>query len=159
MREAALVAATKNRPITFTATLQLAGKTATGMTVPDEVVEELGVGKRPPVKVTINGYTYRSTVAVMGGRYMVGVAAEHRAAAGVAAGDTLEVTLELDAEPRTVDVPADLAKALKAAKATDAFERLSYTHRKEHVRAVEEAKTPETRARRIATAVEMVLGR
>jgi len=106
--------------------------------------------------VTINGYTYRSTVAVMGGRYMIGVAAEHRAAAKVAAGETRKVTLELDAAPRTVDVPADLAKALKAAGATKAFDKLSYTHRKEHVRAIEEAKKPETRARRIEKAVEMV---
>jgi hypothetical protein len=142
---------------TFTATLELAGKTATGMTVPPEVVEHLGAGKRPPVKVTINGYTWRNTIAVYGGRYMLGVAAEHRIGAGVAAGDILQVTVELDAKPRTVDVPADLAKALKAAGATAAFERLSFTNRKEHVRAVEEAKKPETRARRIAKAVEQVV--
>ena len=145
--------------VTFTATLELNGKTATGMTVPDDVVERLGAGKRPPVKVTINGHTWRSTIAVMGGRYMLGVAAEHRAAAKVAAGETLKVALELDAEPRTVDVPTDLAKALKAAGATEAFERLSFTHRKEHVRAIEEAKKPETRQRRIEKAVEMVSAR
>jgi len=144
------------KKVRFTAVLELAGKTATGMTVPDDVVERLGAGKRPPVKVTINGYTYDSTVAVMGGRFMVGVAAEHRKAADVAAGDTLDVTLTLDDQPRTVEVPADLAKALKAAGATEAFERLSFTHRKEHVRAVEDAKKPETRARRIEKAVEMV---
>src|SRR4051812_48285720 len=137
------------KQVTFTATLELAGKTATGMTVPPDVVERLGAGKRPPVKVTINGYTYRNTIAVMGGRFMLGVAAEHRAAAGVAAGEKLKVTLELDAQPRTVDVPADLAKALKTARATEAFDRLSFTHRKEHVRAIEEAKKPETRQRRI----------
>src|SRR3954470_19835058 len=94
--------AAKANAVTFTATLELAGKTATGMTVPADVVERLGAGKRPPVKVTINGYSWRNTIAVMGGRYMLGVAAEHRAAAGVAAGDALKVTLELDAEPRTV---------------------------------------------------------
>jgi DNA-binding LytR/AlgR family response regulator len=108
------------------------------------------------VKVTINGYTYRNTIAVMGGRYMVGVAAEHRQASGVAAGDTLTIRLELDDEPRTVEIPSDLARALKAARASEAFERLAYTHRKEHVRAIEDAKKPETRARRIAAAVEAV---
>jgi hypothetical protein len=148
----------KPAPLTFTTTLELGGKTATGFGVPADVVERLGAGKRPPVKVTINGYTYRNTVAVMGGRYMIGVAAEHRTAAGVSAGDELDVTLELDAGPRTVEVPADLAKALKAAGATEAFERLAFTHRKEHVRAVEDAKKPETRERRIAKAVEMVSG-
>ena len=121
--------------------------------MPPEAVERLGAGKRPPVKVTLNGYTYRNTIAVMGGRFMLGVAAEHRAAADVAAGQTLKVKLELDDEPRTVDVPADLAKALKAAGATKAFDALSFTHRKEHVRAIEEAKKPETRERRIAKAV------
>jgi hypothetical protein len=141
----------------FRTTILQAGKTATGIRIPDEVVEALGSGKRPPVKVTINGYTWRNTIAVYGGRYMLGVAAEHRAGAGVQAGDTLRVTVELDAGPRTVDVPADLAKALKAAGATAAFARLSFTHRKEHVRAVEEAKKPETRARRIANTVEQVV--
>jgi hypothetical protein len=139
--------------VTFTAVLELAGKTATGMTVPDELVEKLGAGKRPPVKVTVNGYTYRNTIAVMGGRSMVGVAAEHRAAAGVSAGDKLKVTLELDDAPRTVDIPADLAKALKAAKATAGFDALAYTFRKEHVRSIEDAKAPDTRQRRIDKAV------
>lgn len=140
----------------FTARLELGGKTATGISVPDEVVEQLGAGKRPRVKVTLGGYTYRSTVAVMGGRFMLPVAAGHREAAGFAAGDTVKVTLELDAEPRTVEVPADLASALAAAGATDAFERLAFTYRKEHVRSIEEAKTPQTRQRRIAKTVEMV---
>jgi hypothetical protein len=143
-------------PITFTALLELAGKTATGFEVPAQVVEQLGKGKRPPVKVTINRHTWQSTVAVMGGRYMLGVAAEHRAAAAVAAGDAVTVTLELDAAPRTVAVPTDLARALEAAGASEAFDRLSPSHRKEHVRAVEEAKRPETRAKRIAKTVEVV---
>ncbi len=139
----------------FTTTLLRAGKTATGFEVPAEVVEALGSSKRPPVRVTINGYTYRSTVAVMGGKYMVGVAAEHRAGAGVEGGDTITVELALDDQPRTVEVPADFAKALaknKTAKA--AFDKLAYTHRKEHVRAIEDAKTDETRQRRIAKAIE-----
>ena len=143
-------------PITFRTTLLAAGKTATGIVVPDEIVERLASGKRPPVKVTIRGYTYRSTVAVMEGKYMVGVAAEHRTAAGVSAGDALDVTIELDAVDRTVDIPADLAAALQEADAIDRFERLAFSHRKEHVRAVEEAKRPETRARRIAKTVEMI---
>ena len=144
------------RPITFTAPLELAGKTATGFTVPAEVVERLGAGKRPPVKVTINGYTYRNTIAVMGGRYMLGVAAEHRSGAKVAAGNVVKVRVELDQEPREVEIPTDLAKALRAAGALAAFERLSYTHRKEHVRAIEDAKKPETRERRVAAAVQTV---
>jgi hypothetical protein len=140
-------------PITFTATLELAGKTATGVQVPDDVVERLGAGKRPPVVVTVNGHTWRSTIAVMGGRFLLGVAAEHRVPAGVAAGDVIDVTVALDDAPRTVELPGDLADALEAAGARAAFDRLPPSHRKEHVRAVEEAKRPDTRARRIAKAV------
>lgn len=140
---------------TFRTTLQLHGKTATGIEVPAEVVEALGAGKKPAVTVTIDGtYTYRNTVASMGGRYLVGVSAEHRAAAGVAAGDEIEVTLEVDAAPRVVEVPADLAAALEAGGVRPAFDHLAFSHRKEHVRAIESAKAPETRARRIAKAVE-----
>lgn len=131
-----------------------------GMIVPPEVVAALGAGKRPPVKVTINGYTYRSTVAVMGGDFMIGIAAEHRApAGGLAAGDAVEVTLELDAGPREVALPEDLAAALEAAGLRGRFDALAYSHRKEHVRAIDEAKTAETRARRIAKAVTTILGR
>ena len=147
--------------MTFRTTLLKAGGTATGIEIPPDVVAALGSTKRPPVKVTINGtYTYRNTVAVMGGKYMVGVAGEHRAGAGVAGGDVIDVTLELDTEPRVVEVPPDLAKALakdKVAKA--AFDKLSYTHRKEYVRGIEEAKKPETRQRRIAKAVESLRAR
>jgi hypothetical protein len=138
----------------FKTTLFLAGKTATGFHVPPEVVESLGPGKRLPVRVTINGYTYRNTVAVYGGVFMIGVAAEHREKAKVAAGDEITVELELDTAPREVEVPADLAKALKAhAGARKTFDALSYTNRKELVRAIEEAKTDETRQRRIEKAV------
>jgi uncharacterized protein YdeI (YjbR/CyaY-like superfamily) len=104
--------------------------------------------------VTIQDHSWESTVAVMGGRFMVGVPAEHRAAAGVTAGDTLTVTLELDDAPRTVAVPRDLVEALAASDATAAFEQLAPSRRKEHVRSVEDAKTPETRARRIAKVIE-----
>jgi bifunctional DNA-binding transcriptional regulator/antitoxin component of YhaV-PrlF toxin-antitoxin module len=139
--------------------MQVEGMNATGIVVPDEIVEKLGQGKRPKVTVTIKGYTYRNTIAVMGGKYMVGVAKEHRDAAGLKANDKIEVTLELDDAPREVEVPDDFAAALKKAKARDAFDALAFSHRKEHVRAILEAKAPETRARRIAKAVEMVLAK
>ena len=129
----------------------------TGIVVPAEIVEGLGGGKRAPVKVTINGYSYRNTIAVMGGKYMIGVAAEHREKAKVKGGDKIEVSLELDTAPREVEVPADLAAALKKAKARETFDGLAYTHRKEHVRAIAEAKAPETRQRRIDNAVKKVL--
>lgn len=137
---------------TFTTTLQKAeGLNATGIRVPAEVIAALGTQKRPKVKVTINGYTYRNTVAVFGDVFMIGVSQEHRAAAGLQAGDQVEVTLELDTEPRTVDVPDDLKAALsEKAGATEAFDALSYTMRKEYVRQVEEAKAQATRERRIA---------
>lgn len=139
----------------FRATLLASGKTATGIQVPDEIVARLGAGKRPPVRVTINGHTYRNTVAVMGGVFMVGVSAENRAAAGVGAGDEIDVDLELDTEPREVTVPADLAEALNRDPAVRRrFDALSYSGRRRHVLAVEDAKTPETRQRRIAKAVD-----
>lgn len=126
---------------------------ATGLVVPPDAVAALGTKKRVPVKVTINGYTYRSTVAPYEGLFMLPLSAEHRTAAGVQAGDVVEVTLELDDQPRTVDVPDDLAVALAAQGATAAFDKLSYTNRKEAVRQVETAKAEETRQRRIAKIV------
>src|SRR5262245_56905074 len=143
----------------FRTTLRLAGKTATGFEVPAEVVESFGAGKRPPVTVTINGYTYRSTVAVYGGAFMIGVAAEHRGKAGIAAGEDIEVDVELDTAPRSVEVPADLAEAFAADPgARQAFDKLSYTHQREHVEAIESAKKPETRQRRIDKALAMLRG-
>ena len=134
----------------FTTTLLLHGKTATGFEVPTEIDEALGAGKKPPVRVTINGYTYRSSVAVMGGKFQCGVAAEHRAPAGVKAGDTVEIDLQLDTEKREVQIPDDVAKALKAnAVAKVAFEKLSYSHKRAHVEPIAAAKAPETRQRRI----------
>ncbi len=139
---------------TFQTTLLLAGKTATGIVIPPEVIESLGAGKKPAVLVTINGYTYRNTVAVMGGEFMVGVSAEHRVAAGVAAGDVLAITLELDTASRIIEVPEDLAAALAAKPgARAAFDVLSTSIRKEYVRQVESAKAAETRQRRIETIV------
>ena len=135
----------------FRTTLLLSGRTATGVRVPDDVVAALGAGRRPAVTVTLNGgYTYRSTVAVMGGEYMLPVSAEVRAGAGVAAGDELDVDLELDAAPRAVDVPADLRAALDAdPAAAAAFAALSYSKQRAHVLSVEGAKTADTRLRRV----------
>lgn len=134
--------------------MQLGGKTATGMPVPPDVVAGLGSHKRPPVSVTINGYTYRTTVAVMGGEFMLPLSAENRAGAGVAAGDEVEVDLELDNEPRVVTIPDDFAAALAAdATAKAQFDALSYSNKSRHVIAIEQAKTPETRQRRIDKAI------
>jgi antitoxin component of MazEF toxin-antitoxin module len=140
---------------TFTTTLQKAeGLNATGIRIPAEVIAALGPQKRPKVKVTVNGYTYRNTVAVFGDVFMVGVSQEHRAAAGLEAGDQVEVTLELDLEPRTVEVPDDLRAALsEKAGAIEKFDALAFSRRKEFVRQVEDAKTQETRERRIARIV------
>jgi hypothetical protein len=141
----------------FRTTVMLGGKTATGLVVPPEVVESLGSGKRPAVSVTINGFTYRSTVAVMGGQYMLPLSAENRTGAGVAAGEEIEVDVELDTAPRVVDVPEDFSKALDASPAARAeFERLAYSHKLRHVLAINDAKTDETRQRRIAKAIEML---
>jgi hypothetical protein len=138
----------------FRATIELGGKTATGVQVPDQVVTGLGGGGRPKVRATINGYTYRSSVASMGGRYMLGISAEVRECAGVAAGDTVDVDLELDTEAREVTVPEDLAAAFRRdAVARRAFDGLSYSRRQRHVLSIEGAKTPETRQRRLDRAI------
>lgn len=141
----------------FSTVIELGGKTATGMRVPQEVVEALGSGKRPPVRVTMNGYTYRSTIAAYGDAYYLPVAKEVRAGAGVAAGDPVEVDVELDTEPREVVVPPDFAEALAAdVEAGRFFAGLSYSNRRRLVIGVEDAKTPETRQRRIARTVAML---
>jgi hypothetical protein len=132
-----------------------AGKTATGIQIPDEVIEKLRSGKKPPVRVTINGQSYRSTVAVMGGKFMVGVSAENRAKTGVSGGDEVDVELALDTEPREVTVPAEFAKALGANPgAKKKFDGLSYSKKQAFVVSIEGAKTQETRERRVAKAVE-----
>ncbi len=134
----------------FTTILQLDGKTATGIRVPDDVVAGLGGGKRIPVSVTINGTRYASSVATMGGEAKIPVSAEIRAASGVAAGDTITVRLERDDAPRTVEVPADLATALRAdSVASGRFAALSYSNQRRHVLSVTGARTDETRVRRI----------
>ncbi|MDT7784030.1 MAG: hypothetical protein QOF58_2449 [Pseudonocardiales bacterium] len=134
----------------FTTRIQLNGKTATGLPVPADVVEALGQGKKPKVLVTIGAHTYRSTVAVYDGAFMLPLSAANREAAGVSAGDTVEVTLEPDLAERTVELPDDLAAALDqhpAARA--AFTALSYSNQRQRAEAVAAAKQPETRARRI----------
>ncbi|MEK6720143.1 MAG: YdeI/OmpD-associated family protein [Chloroflexota bacterium] len=141
----------------FRATIQLEGKTATGFRVPPEVVAALGRGKRPPVRVTIGPHTYRSTVAAYGDVFMLPLSAENRDRSGVAAGDEVDVELELDTEPRVLEVPADFDAALQAdADARRTFDALSYCNRQWHVLSVEGAKTPETRQRRIARSVEVL---
>ena len=138
----------------FRTNILQSGKTATGIRVPDEVVESLGAGKRPPVTVTINGVSYRSTIAVMDGAYMVSVSAENRAATGVKGGDEVDVDIELDTAPRTIDVPEDLAAALDAEpRARATFDALSNSNQGWHVLQVTGAKTDETRQRRIAKSV------
>jgi Bacteriocin-protection, YdeI or OmpD-Associated/Domain of unknown function (DUF1905) len=138
----------------FRTTIEQSGKTTTGIRVPDEVVEALGAGKRPPVSVTINGYTYRSTVAVMGGVFMVSVSAEHRAGAGIAGGDEVDVDIELDTSPREVSVPADLAAALDAEPAARrTFDGLSNSNKSWHTLQIEGAKTDETRQRRVEKSI------
>jgi hypothetical protein len=142
----------------FETTMFLSGNN-TGIEVPPEVVESFGAGKRPPVVVTVNGFEYRSTIAPMGGRFLIPFSSDKRAATGIGGGDPIVVDLELDTAPRTVDVPDDLAAALHATPgARDAWERLSPSHKKAHVTAIEGAKAAETRQRRIAKAIETLTG-
>ncbi|MDT2008702.1 DUF1905 domain-containing protein [Rhodococcus opacus] len=139
----------------FRTTIELGGKTATGFRIPVAVVEELGSGKRPAVRVTIGSHTYRTTVAPMGGVFMIPLSAENRSGAGVAAGDEVDVDVELDTEPRVVTVPADFAAALdRQPDARKAFDALSYSNQRRHVLSIEGAKTDETRQRRIGKAVD-----
>lgn len=138
----------------FHATIELNGKTATGIEVPAEVLAALGPGKRPSVRVTINGYSYPSTVGSMGGRSLIPVSAEVRGRASVSAGDEVDVDVVADDGPRQVEVPADLSAALdREPAARQAFGRLSYTGQRRYVLAIEQAKTAETRQRRIGKAV------
>lgn len=140
--------------IKFSTELLQAKKTATGIEIPEAVIQQLGNSKKPPVKVTINGYTYRSTVAVMGGKYMVGVSADVREKANVAGGDMITVELQLDTEAREVAVPADLAAALaKAPEAKKAFEALSYSRKQFFVLPIDQAKGEDTRKNRIAKTI------
>lgn len=138
----------------FRTTVKLGGKTATGFRVPAEVVAALGSGKKPRVRVTIGGHTYRSTVAVYGEEFMLPLSAQNRAGAGVSAGDEVNGDLEVDTAPREVSVPDDLAVALRAEPmAAQRFNALSYSSKREYVDSVEGAKRAETRQRRIAKTI------
>lgn len=124
-------------------------KDVAGIVVPEDIILELGSGKRPAVKVTLAGYTYRTTVGKMGDTYMIPLSSEHRKKSGLIGNESLEVTLELDTEPRVTAIPDDLQSALVEAKKLHIFEAMAPSRKKEFVRQVEEAKAPETRLRRI----------
>ncbi len=142
----------------FSTTLLQAGKTATGIKIPDEIIEKLGAGKKPAIKVTINNFTYRSTVAVMGGAYMVGVSAENREGAKVKGGDKIDVAIELDTEERILEVPADFQKILnKNVIAKKKFDSLSYSGKRALVAPVANGKTDETRNKNIEKALKILL--
>lgn len=146
---------TMSNSTSFRSRVLLGGKTATGIEVPPEVIEALGSGKKPAVNVSIGAHTYRSTVATMDGKFMLPLSAENREAAGVAAGDEIEVSLELDTAPRTLEIPADFQQALdQDAAAKTFFESLSYSNRRRHTLSIDGAKTAETRQRRIEKAIE-----
>jgi hypothetical protein len=138
---------------TFTTTLKQEGN-ASGIEVPEEIVTALGSGRNPKVKANVNGYEFRGTVQVSNGRFMLSFSSDKREASGINGGDEIEVTIELDTEPRTVEVPDDLKAALsEKAGALEAFDALAFSRRKEFVRQVVEAKAQETRTRRIANIV------
>lgn len=138
----------------FRAIIQLSKKTATGIPVPEDVVESLGAGKKPSVQVTVGEYSYRSTIGSMGGKFMIPLSAEHRKGAGIAAGDEVDVNIELDTEPRELNVPADFLEALEhETEAKHFFDGLSYSNKRRFVLSIEGAKTAETRKRRIDKAV------
>ena len=146
--------------VTFEAQLVRGGaKDTMGIVVPDAVVDALGAGRRPPVLVTVLGHTYRSTVARMGEQFLVGLSKEQRTAAGITDEQMVPVTLEVDAAPRDVAIPDDLAAALAQADATDGWQRLAPSARKELVRQIETAKKAETRVGRITKAVEAALSK
>jgi len=142
----------------FPATVEPAGN-ATGIEVPAEIVTALGAGKRPKVAITINGHTWRSRVAATGGRFIVGISAANRAACGIAEGDRVEAEVQLDTEPRVVAEPPDLAGALDGdPQARAAFDRLAYGLKRKHIQAIQDAKTPQTRQRRITKLITIVRG-
>lgn len=139
----------------FETDLLLVDERNTGIEVPPEVVESFGAGKRPPVVVNVNGFEYRSTIAPMGGKYLIPFSSDKRTATGLGGGDRIVVDLELDTAPRIVEPPADLAAALDATPgARAAWDRLAPSHKKAHVTAIEGAKAAETRQRRVAKAIE-----
>ena len=140
---------TDSKKLSFETTILQIGNN-TGICVPDEVVEKLGAGKRPPVNVTVNNYTYRNTIAVMGGKFMIGVSADIRSKTGIKGGDKVKVTLEHDTKPRQAEVPADFQKLLNEnPKANQFFDELSYSNKQRYVLPIRQAKTEETRQKRM----------
>ncbi len=138
----------------FHTTILQTGKNTCGIQVPPEIVESLGQGKKPPVRITLKGYTYRTSVAVMDGVFMCSLSAENRANSGVNGGDELDVIIELDTEPREVTIPDDFAAALNAdAEAKRFFETLSYSNKRRYILAIEAAKAAETRQKRIVKTI------
>ena len=139
----------------FKTTLHQTGNN-TGIVVPPEIVEALGGGKKPPLNVTVNGFAYRSSLATMGGKSMISFSADKREATGLKGGDKIDVTLEIDDTPRAMEVPADLQAALDADKAAKAyFATLSYSNQRRHIDPINQAKSPQTRARRIEKSVAL----
>lgn len=142
----------------FRGVVELHRKTATGIAVPEDLIAELGGGKRPKVRITINRYSYRSSVGSMGGQFLLPVSAQVRAGAKIAAGDEVDVEVELDTEAREVSVPDELAAALdQEPDAKKAFDRMPYSHQMRYVTLIENAKTPETRQRRIGKTISALL--
>ena len=139
----------------FKTTLHQTGNN-TGIVVPPEIVEALGGGKKPPLNVTVNGFAYRSSLATMGGKSMISFSSDKREATGLKGGDKIDVTLEIDDAPRAMEVPADLQAALDGDKAAKAyFATLSYSNQRRHIDPINQAKSPETRARRIEKSVAL----
>ena len=143
--------------VEYRTTMHLIGRN-TGIPVPSEVLDELGGGRRPAVSVVVNGYRYSSTVGSMGGQALIPFAAERRTESGIAGGDPLEVSLELDTASRETPVPEDLAAALAEADVRSAFDALSPSRRKAHITSVDGAKAPETRARRVVAVIDSLRG-
>ena len=142
---------------TFRTSIKATGKSTAGVQIPDDVIEELGAGKKPPVVMNVNGYMYRNAVATVDGNLMVGLSADHRAASGLTAGQDVAVVIELDTQPRTVDVPPDFQKALDAEPtAQQTFEKLSNSLKRLHVDPIAAAKSDETRQRRIAKSIALL---
>ncbi len=145
-------------PTKFSTTLRKsAEKDVVGIVVPEDAILELDGGKRPSVVVTVNNYTYRSTVGTMNGLFMIPFSSEHRAATGYNGGELVEITLDLDLQPRVTATPADLQSALVIAGKAEAFDALAPSRKKEFVRQVEEAKTEETRLRRISKVLDSIV--
>lgn len=137
--------------------LESTGKNTAGFVVPEALIDELGGGRRPQVRVRLNGTEFGTSIAALGGRFLLGVSAERRKAAGVTAGQTYDVEIQLDTAPRQVEVPEDLARALDAEPTARAFfDSLSFSSQQWHVLQVTGAKQPETRARRVASSVAML---